>query len=369
MLSRKFWKVGVSWGMILIIWVACEPTKNESDQKVNDTSSVVWSKDRANEWFAELGWVSGCNFNPSTSINQLEFWQEETWDPETIDRELGWAVGLGFNIMRVYLHYLPWQQDADAFKLRIEEYLEISTSHGIKTMFVLFDDCWYGNAQLGPQPDPVPGLHNSYWLQCPRYAEVMDTTVWRVLEAYTKDIMSSFKDDDRVVIWDLYNEPANNHKSNQQLPLLKEVVKWAREVNPKQPLTMGVWHFGNDHEEINAFQIANSDVITFHNYSNFEKIRQDIDQFLSYDRPVICTEYLARANDSKFQTHFPYFKEKNVGAINWGLVTGKTQTMYPWSSPLGATEPEQWHHDILRANGEPFDSEEIEIIKKVNFKK
>ncbi len=37
-----------------------------------------WSVEKANEWYAKQPWLVGCNFIPSTAVNQLEMWQEET---------------------------------------------------------------------------------------------------------------------------------------------------------------------------------------------------------------------------------------------------------------------------------------------------
>jgi hypothetical protein len=323
------------------------------------------SEAAAAQWSQKHGWRVGCNFIPSTAINQLEMWQAETYDPETIDRELCWAEDIGLNTVRVYLHNLPWEQDAQGFKERIDGFLTICDRHGIKVMFVLFDDCWYGNAQPGPQPPPDPGLHNSYWLQCPRYAEVMDESVHPRLEAYTKDILRSFADDERVLMWDLYNEPANNHFPGEIFPLVRKVFRWARQANPSQPLTMGVWRYGPERVELNDFQLANSDVVTFHNYGKYEDMKKDIAKYKSFDRPVICTEYLARGFKSKFQTHLPMMKAEGVGAINWGLVSGKTQTIFPWDAPLNGPQPDPWHHDIFHKDGTPYDPEETRLIKSL----
>ena len=94
-------------------------------------SSVLqerWSEERAWQWHNENGWMVGTNFNPSTSINQLEFWQEDTYDPETINRELEWSAELGMNMHRVYLHNLLWDQDSIRFLKRVDNYLDISES-------------------------------------------------------------------------------------------------------------------------------------------------------------------------------------------------------------------------------------------------
>ena len=112
----------------------------------------VWTTEQANEWYEQWNWIRGCNFIPSTAINQLEMWQAETFDPETIDRELGWAEELGFNCMRVFLHHVAWEVDQEGFKDRMNKYLEISDSHGISTMFVFLDDCWRESCAPGKQP-------------------------------------------------------------------------------------------------------------------------------------------------------------------------------------------------------------------------
>jgi hypothetical protein len=68
-------------------------------------------------------------------------WQADSFDPKRIDLELGWAEGLGMNTMRVFLHDLLWQQDAEGFKRRLDQFLTIAAKHKIKPMFVLFDSC------------------------------------------------------------------------------------------------------------------------------------------------------------------------------------------------------------------------------------
>ena len=78
------------------------------------------------------------NFQPSTAINQLEMFQAATFDPATIDKELGWAEGLGLNAMRVYLHHIAWTTDKAGFKKRLDQYLQIADKHGIKTIMVFF---------------------------------------------------------------------------------------------------------------------------------------------------------------------------------------------------------------------------------------
>lgn len=342
----------------------CEHCRKPLGKAAKDAQDR-WSKERANAWYARQPWLIGCNFIPSTAVNQLEMWQEQTFDLETIDRELGLAAGIGFNTVRVYLHDLAWRADAAGFKKRIGKYLETADRHGIRTMFVVFDDCWNDNPKIGPQPAPIPGVHNSGWLQSPGRKTVLDRRAWQKLEPYVLDVIGSFRDDRRILMWDMYNEPGNRKLGDRSLPLLTAAFKWARAAKPTQPLTVGIYGGSAKLKPLRDFQLAASDVITFHNYGSARSLTSQIRKLKALGRPVICTEYLSRGRGSRFQTHLPIFKRERVGCYNWGLVSGKTQTIYPWGSKKGAPEPKMWHHDIFRKDGTPFDTAEIELIRKL----
>ena len=327
-----------------------------------------WTKEKAKAWSEHIGWRSGCNYIPATAINQIEMWQESTFDPETIDKELGWAEELGFNTMRVYLSSVVWKHEAESFKQRIGQFLDITSRHGIKPLFVFFDDCWNPHSEIGTQPAPKPGVHNSGWVRDPSDDLRTDTaTLFPVLEKYVKDILVTFKDDDRVLWWDLYNEPGNSGYNTRSLPLLKNVFRWAREVNPSQPLSAGLWK--TTCIELNTFQIESSDIISYHNYVNKDMHADRIRMFKVFDRPMYCTEYMARRGGSFFQTILPMLRENNISAINWGFVAGKTNTIFAWDEPMpDVSEPPLWFCDIYRQDKTPFDPEEIAVIKKVNSK-
>ena len=168
-----------------------------------------WETERADAWYRRQPWLVGCNFIPSSAINQLEMWQADTFDMAIIERELGWAAELGMNTARVYLHHLAWEADANGFKTRIDRFLACSSRFGIRPILVIFDDCWNDNPKIGKQPEPVPGVHNSGWLQSPGRSAVNDPAAWPQLERYVRDVMGAFSQDDRVLMWDLYNEPGN----------------------------------------------------------------------------------------------------------------------------------------------------------------
>ncbi|HWX89863.1 MAG TPA: hypothetical protein VNY75_06125 [Rhizomicrobium sp.] len=344
----------------------------------------LWTKTQANAWYVQQKWLVGSNYIPASAINQLEMWQAASFDPAQIDKELGWAQGLGMTTMRVFLHDALWQQDAPGFKKRMDVFLAIAAKHGIKPLFVLFDSCWDPNPKLGPQHPPIPGVHNSGWVQGPGAQALADPSQYPRLERYVKDIVGSFAHDDRILGWDVWNEPDNSNAStyadtsqarfDHVAFLLPQVFAWARSADPSQPLTSGIWHNSNwdKLDGLNAVektQLTQSDVISFHDYSWPEVFEARATALAVYGRPLICTEYMARGAGSTFDTILPIGKRRNIGMINWGFVNGKTQTDMPWDSwqrPYTLKPPTLWFHDIFRPDGTPYRARETAIIKSLS---
>jgi hypothetical protein len=325
-----------------------------------------WGPDKATAWYAQQPWPVGCNFIPSSAINQLEMWQADTFDPTTIDRELGWSANkLGFNTVRVFLHDLAYDADPKGFKERLDQFLQIAERHRIRPLLVLFDDCWNPEPKVGKQPAPRPGVHNSGWMRSPGPKVVNDPDAWARLERYVTDVVTTFGKDRRVLMWDLYNEPGNEKQENKSLPLLKQTFAWARQAHPEQPLTAGLWRYDATFKALNDYQAAASDIVTFHHYGKADDLKHLIERLRKETaRPLVCTEWMARTNNSKVAENLPVFFETRVGCYNWGLVAGKTQTVYPWGSKEGAPEPEVWFHDLFRTDGTPFDASEVELFRK-----
>ncbi|RKD89837.1 hypothetical protein BC643_0170 [Mangrovibacterium diazotrophicum] len=351
--------------VLMMAFTACQNSPKKTQEEAEPVAKI-WTKEQAQAWQNENGWLRGSNFNPSTAINQLETWQAESFDTATIDRELGWAENIGMNCMRVYLHHVAWEVDKDGFKGRMDKYLDIADSHGIKTIFVIFDDCWNPTYHAGRQPDPKPGVHNSGWVRDPGDLLYEDSTLVDELEVYVKDVLTTFKDDKRIALWDLYNEPGNSNYGNRSMPLLKKVFDWGWEVRPSQPLSAGVWNLSLS--DLNKFQVENSDVITYHNYEGPEKHQAAIDTLKLYGRPLVCTEYMARRNNSLFTNIMPILKKEHIGATNWGLVAGKSNTKYAWDEPISdGSEPPLWFHEIFHTDGKPYKQEEVDLIKSLTL--
>jgi len=373
------------------IWLlslyACNDGGNEKAAETGSDITVTekWSAEKANQWYAAQPWYVGANFLPSSAINQLEMWQGDTFDTATIERELAWAESLGMNIMRVYLHDLAWQNDEQGFYDRINQFLSIAERHGIKILLTIFDSCWDPFPKAGTQRAPQPYVHNSGWVQSPGQVILKDSTQYPALEKYVKAIVGKFANDKRIVLWDVWNEPDNMtgpsyekvevpNKVDLVLPLLKKTFEWARSANPSQPLTSGIWA-GNWESDstlkpIEKLQIEESDVVSFHCYDDSLTLAKKINELKRYDRPLFCTEYMARPNKSTFQSSLPVAKENKVAMVNWGFVDGKSQTIYPWDSwtKKYTSEPPLWFHDIFRKDGTPYKQDEVDFIKKMTGK-
>ena len=368
--------------LTVTLFGSCSSSSDSTEPPPPPGPRDQWTEAEAAEWYAKQPWLLGANFLPSNAVNQLEMWQPDTYDEDTIDRELAWAADLGFNTMRVFLHDLLWEADPEGFLDRIDSYLAISDSHGISTMLVFFDGVWNPNPVAGPQPAPIPHVHNSQWVQSPGAEILDDPSRYDDLEPYVKGVIERFRTDSRVVVWDLFNEPDNPNpvyheveldsatKTARATALLEKAFEWAREVGPVQPITAGVfkgdWSDPESLDEINRLMLTESDVNSFHTYQPPSITSDWIADLQQYGRPILCTEYLSRP-DNRFQDILPIFKAEDIAGYNWGLVNGKSQTNYSWTSwvTMDPNGGDPWFHDILRPDGTAFDPEEVAFIREI----
>ncbi|HZY61195.1 MAG TPA: cellulase family glycosylhydrolase [Edaphobacter sp.] len=340
-----------------------------------------WTEKQASDWYAKQPWLVGANYIPSDAINELEMFQAATFNPALNDKELGLGESIGMNTMRVFLQDQLWQQDPEGFKKRLDTFLDIAAKHHIRPLLVLFDSCWENNPHLGPQHPPIPGVHNSGWVQSPGKRELLDRSYEPKLKTYVQGVVGAFANDDRVLGWDIWNEPDNRGGDTEaDLPakikrvdeLLPKAFAWARAMNPSQPLTSGVWvgNWSNPAKEsaTTKIQLAESDVISFHNYGWPEEFEARIKELQPLHRPILCTEYMARGAGSTFDGSLPIAKKYHVAAINWGLVNGKTQTNLPWDSwqrPYVLMQPTVWFHDVFHTDGTPYRQHEVDLIRQL----
>jgi hypothetical protein len=354
-----------------------------------------WTETDAKEWLQARPWVCGFNFLPSTAVNFIEMWHADTFDMPAIERELGWAADIGFNAIRVNLPFLGWQNDRDGLLDRLDRLMGAAASVGIETVPCLFDDCGFGGDEptWGPQPDPFPGIHNSRAVASPGRAAVLDASLRPSLEAYVRDVIATYRNDPRILFWDLYNEPGNRMDFDKTKysqfdaelerhahSLMEKSFAIARDIGPDAPLSVAAWTTplpDNDahpyQTEIDRSALLHSDIITFHSYWNRKRVAQFIDYLEVLDRPIICTEWMARQIDSRISDQLQLFHDRGVGCFQWGLVKGRTQTWLPWPDDLvrahgGRIDRSVWFHDLLDENGEPYDPTELETIRALTGK-
>jgi hypothetical protein len=193
--------------------------------------------------------------------------------------------------------------------------------------------------------------------------------------------LTAFAKDERILGWDLWNEPDNLNgssradkqtKVDQVLALLPKVFEWAQSAAAVQPLTSGIWREDpakrDELTPMGKIQLSLSDIVSFHNYDIPSKFEAEVDWLKSYHRPIICTEYMARPKGSTFEGILPIAAKDKVGAINWGFVAGKSQTYLPWDSwqhPYVDKQPDEWFHDVFREDGKPYRARETAFITQI----
>ena len=326
---------------------------------------MIWSTEKANSWYKSKGWILGFNYVTSSAVNSTEMWQSESFDIAAIEKEIASASQCGYNSCRVFLQYIVWQHEGEKFLDIFERFLSVCKKNNITVLPILFDDCAFSGREPypGKQDEPRPGIHNSGWTASPGFTIADDPSCQEELKSYVQTIVGKFREDERIIAWDLYNEPGNSQRKEKSHPLLKNVFTWARECNPSQPLTTGIWAY-QDFDEI---VIELSDIISFHDYTNIKTTKDRIAALKKHNRPVLCTEWLHRHNANTFESHMPIYKSENIGIYQWGLVNGKTQTHLNWDKEKNKDGPPKiWQHDIFTREFKPYSQEEIALIKKLS---
>lgn len=361
-------------GLFLLLLATAVSCRQEKKQTNSSRHYVRWTVEEISEWYGRQGWLVGFNYIPSNKVNQLDMWQVESYDHAIIEKELTMGEELGFNVVRIFLHDMVYAQDPEGFKNRFADFLSMADHHGMKVVPTFFTNGGKEERRrLGKQPEAIPGTHNIHWARTPGQAIALDPSKYGPLKKYVQDFVSAFAEDDRILCWYLYNEPWNNsiyqkkdvpHKVNPY-NLLKSVFSWARECGPTQPLTACMYM---ESCPTDAFLGENADIITFHCYKGPEKMREWIDKLKFFERPVMCGEYMGRPV-STFKEEMPILKENNIIAINFGLTAGKPGFYNQWNSAPSDTIPAVWFHDILTADGKPYDKEEVEFIKQMTRNK
>ena len=351
-----------------------------------------WSKEKVWDWYNSRPWIRGCNFMSSDCANRVDQWQEYGFEErfETTKRELALVAETGFNSIRIIPEFIVWLKEHDGFMERFEHYIAEADKNGISCMVVLGNDCmppkeealkrmnlgeqhvdWgYHGGRKVSQHGVFNGAGYSL-LDEPEYAE-------KYYE-FVREIVTKYKDDERILLWDVFNEPGNSGRKSMSLPHLMKFFEIIRNIDPIQPLTVGIWSQTVDLDnllEIEKIGLENSDIITYHNYSSYENNIEEMHLLKKLERPVMNTEWLARCCKNTVEEMFPlYFLEK-IGCYCWGFVAGKYQTYEPhnnvWYNYKDNPDSylnwdfdfSKWFHDLYRPSLNPYVPKEIYLIKK-----
>lgn len=355
-----------------------------------------WTKEQAWEFWNSRDWLVGCNYVPSQTP-VLSMWKDDTLEEllPSMHKELELASEIGFNTVRIWFPFAYWYHEREILLDRIDRILGIFDSHGLSVMPVLFNDCVsFGRPSDISIPAPFPG-HGTYdvgyhggYKNSPHLTPPKDAKGWifwdeeeyrPICEQYIRDLMNRFGRDPRIVIWDMWNEPGNSKRAEMSVPYLKRAFEVARECDPMQPLTAGVWNYSDsygvdpnvDVSPIQRLALDLSDIVTFHDYEPFWKVQNIVKTLEKEGRPMANTEWLHRIWDNTIFDQLPLYKEKKIGSYHWGLVAGFSQFYLPWEW-LKASRPDldysKWQHDLFHEDFTPYDPEEIALFKKCTGK-
>lgn len=326
------------------------------------------SCEKINCWLEKYPLPIGINYVTSDAVNSLEMWMKDTFNPEKIEKELATASSTGFNSIRVFLPFTVWKHERKDFLNSFDVFLDICEKNSLSVLPILFDDCAFdfgSEPVYGRQPEPVPGVHNSRWVPSPGFSVQDDPEGLKLCLSYLDDIIGDHRSDAIIIAWDIHNEPGNTKRRSKCMPLLTAAFEEARSISPDQPLTAGVWlHQGND--EVNRWQLENSDIISVHAYTPLERTRELVNKYRQPGRPFFITEWMHRPAGNTIKDHLPYFHSEKIGCWQWGMIVGKTQTNLSWKTMNGGVpepDPQLWQHDLLYPDGTPYDPEEIRMIR------
>lgn len=351
---------------------------------------MKWSADRAWEWYNSRPWIRGCNYMSADCANRIDQWQEYGFEQRlsTTEKEFALMQTLGYNSIRIVPEFIVWVKERLGFLDRFERYIALAARYGISVMVVLGNDCCppYEEALrrtvLGPQSVDW-GYHGGRKvsqhgrLDGPGYSLLDDPEYAVKYYEFVSELVTKYKDDERIIVWDVFNEPGNGRRESMSFPYLQKLLEIIRAIDPIQPLTIGIWSQSTDLDrlkDIEKFGLENSDVISYHNYGSYECNVRELRLLKKLGRPVLNTEWLNRCAGNTIEEIFPLLYLENVGSYHWGFVAGKYQTFEPWEhiwtgynkdpSRYADFDFTKWFHDLYRPSHRPYNPKEVELIQR-----
>ncbi len=348
-----------------------------------------WSKEKIWDWYNNRPWLRGCNYMSEDCANRIDQWQELGFEErfKTTEEELKLMQETGFNTVRLIPEYVVWKEEHDGFMERFDRYLSLCAKYGISCMIVLANDCMPPKTELWKMPcigeqtydwgyhgGKKHSQHGSHTEPAPHF--YLDDPESRAdYFKMVEELVETYKNDERVCIWDIYNEAGNSNRENITMPNLKALFELVRKINPSQPLTACVFRLTGDESippnPLEQYILENSDIISYHFYFGYTDHIKLIHRLKKEGRPIINSEWLGRCYGNDIFSLFPLFYLEKIGCYNWGFVAGKYQTYEPWEGTweryYKGEEPDvdftKWFHDLYRPNHRPYDPKEIALIK------
>ena len=352
-----------------------------------------WTKEKAWEWYNAQPWIRGCNYMPASAANRLDMWQEYGSGERfgEMDRELALAESIGFNTVRVLLEengFGAWYYEHDDFMRNFEKFLTLCGKHKIRAIVGLGNDCSRPKPLWSiPKPGPQPcdwGYHGARrqsqhgsFPGMTGYIAADDPELKPKFFKMCEEVMAKYREDDRILFWNIWNEPGNNGRDKVSAPLVREMFELAWRTGVTQPCAADIWDERMEPSMDTAKGVAASlsDIISYHSYQPLAGQIEFAKRIKAkFGRPMVNTEWLARILGCDVQDCYPFFAQERIGCTCWGFVAGKYQTYEPWESMWRQIEKgggetyrmTKWFHDLYRPSFRPYDPEEIRVITNVN---
>ena len=349
-----------------------------------------WTEREAWEWQEKVGWLRGCNFIGSDCANRIDMWQSSgnAAHMQTAEREIALCRDMGFNTVRVIVEYDVWLQERESFLKVLESYISLFAKYNQKVMITLANEAVlcrgdiYTPKPLGEQTYAL-GYHQGRLPLTPEqkalqpYHELERKETRESFLEMIREIVSIYRSDDRVICWNVFNEPGITIGVDRSIPLIKTMFETVRERDPSQPLASDIWYWGDPEQLRPNDQLSAdlSDVISWHSYKPMAEFAEDYSIMKKIGRPILLTEWLNRINYQEVREMYPLLFLEKINCWCWGFVAGKTQTYEPWTSLWEQFDAKdgnvrydftRWQHDLFRTNLRPYDPKEIDLIKHFN---
>ncbi|MEI7900372.1 MAG: cellulase family glycosylhydrolase [bacterium] len=268
----------------------------------------------------DYAWMRGANYVPSYAKNDVALWLD--FDSEVIGRELGYAERLKLNTVRVFLSVQAYERNPPLFLERFEQFLTLCAKHKIQMMPVLFDSCF------DPQEVDLAEYRDKNWIPSPGCQRLGEKD-WPAMETYTAAIVGKHKQDPRIVLWDVMNEPESTGEFGKPegkariVGFVRRAIARVRQEGPVQPLGVG-WAFSRNI----SLSADITDVLILHNYANPQGLGEDIRRIRelgkSLNKPAIINEWVGRPQQ-RIEEAMPVVAKEKIGWVFWELMLGKTQ--------------------------------------------